>query len=78
MQVFNHFYPSIAGDLTDPHGTHRVCLKAILAAMDQLKDEVISILYIIGMVEEMYCLFVPRSVVGVGIRESTNGCSIVT
>jgi glucosamine-6-phosphate deaminase len=23
-----------AGDLTDPHGTHRVCLKAILKALD--------------------------------------------
>lgn len=23
-----------AGDLTDPHGTHRVCLKAILRALD--------------------------------------------
>ena len=27
-----------AGDLSDPHGTHRVCLKAIFAALDQLKD----------------------------------------
>lgn len=26
-----------AGDLADPHGTHRVCLDAILAAFDQLK-----------------------------------------
>ncbi|HKJ32132.1 MAG TPA: glucosamine-6-phosphate deaminase [Balneolales bacterium] len=28
-----------AGDLSDPHGTHRVCLKAILEAVDRLKDE---------------------------------------
>ena len=23
----------LAGDLTDPHGTHRVCLKAVLKAL---------------------------------------------
>ncbi len=28
-----------AGDLADPHGTHEVCLKAIFAAIDQLKQE---------------------------------------
>ncbi|NNF35155.1 MAG: glucosamine-6-phosphate deaminase [Saprospiraceae bacterium] len=28
-----------AGDLTDPHGTHRVCLELIYQALDQLKDE---------------------------------------
>ena len=28
-----------AGDLSDPHGTHRVCLKAILTALQELKDE---------------------------------------
>lgn len=28
-----------AGDLADPHGTHRVCLDAILAAFDLLKNE---------------------------------------
>ena len=28
-----------AGDLADPHGTHRVCLDAIFAAVDQLKDQ---------------------------------------
>ncbi|MBC7389454.1 MAG: glucosamine-6-phosphate deaminase [Opitutaceae bacterium] len=28
-----------AGDLSDPHGTHRVCLKAILLALDILKAE---------------------------------------
>ena len=27
-----------AGDLSDPHGTHRVCLQAILAAVGRLKD----------------------------------------
>lgn len=28
-----------AGDLSDPHGTHRVCLDAIFAAIEQLKNE---------------------------------------
>ncbi|MCR9289387.1 MAG: glucosamine-6-phosphate deaminase [Bacteroidetes bacterium] len=28
-----------AGDLSDPHGTHRVCLKAIFEALDRLKKE---------------------------------------
>jgi glucosamine-6-phosphate deaminase len=28
-----------AGDLSDPHGTHRVCLAAIFKAIDALKDE---------------------------------------
>ncbi len=28
-----------AGDLSDPHGTHRVCLQAILAALNELKGE---------------------------------------
>jgi glucosamine-6-phosphate deaminase len=28
-----------AGDLSDPHGTHRVCLAAILEAMHRLKDQ---------------------------------------
>ena len=28
-----------AGDLSDPHGTHRVCLDAILYALEELKEE---------------------------------------
>ncbi|TAH27130.1 MAG: glucosamine-6-phosphate deaminase [Cytophagales bacterium] len=28
-----------AGDLSDPHGTHRVCLAAIFAAIEQLKNQ---------------------------------------
>ncbi len=28
-----------AGDLSDPHGTHRVCLDAIFLALDELKNE---------------------------------------
>ncbi|MEL7239211.1 MAG: PIG-L family deacetylase, partial [Planctomycetota bacterium] len=28
-----------AGDLSDPHGTHRVCLAAVFRAMEQLDDE---------------------------------------
>lgn len=27
-----------AGDLADPHGTHRVCLEALFASLDQLKE----------------------------------------
>ena len=29
----------VAGDLADPHGTHKICLDAILAAVDELKEE---------------------------------------
>lgn len=29
----------MAGDLADPHGTHRVCTEATLEAIEQLKDE---------------------------------------
>jgi glucosamine-6-phosphate deaminase len=29
----------VAGDLADPHGTHKVCLDAVLAALDELKGE---------------------------------------
>jgi len=28
-----------AGDLSDPHGTHRVCLQAVLSAVERLKNE---------------------------------------
>lgn len=28
-----------AGDLADPHGTHRVCIEAVLRAFEELKDE---------------------------------------
>ena len=28
-----------AGDLADPHGTHRVCIEAILGAVEQVKDD---------------------------------------
>lgn len=28
-----------AGDLADPHGTHKVCLDAVFAAVDELKDK---------------------------------------
>ncbi|CAN5132534.1 glucosamine-6-phosphate deaminase [soil metagenome] len=28
-----------AGDLSDPHGTHRVCLKAIFLALEQVKNQ---------------------------------------
>ncbi len=29
----------VAGDLADPHGTHRVCTDAVFAAIDDVKDE---------------------------------------
>ena len=29
----------VAGDLADPHGTHKVCLDAILGAVDLMKDD---------------------------------------
>ena len=29
----------VAGDLADPHGTHRVCLDAVLAAIDDVKND---------------------------------------
>ena len=29
----------VAGDLADPHGTHKVCLDAVLAAIDEMKDD---------------------------------------
>ena len=29
----------VAGDLADPHGTHKVCTDAVFAAVDELKDE---------------------------------------
>ncbi len=29
----------LAGDLADPHGTHRVCTEAVLEALEQLRDE---------------------------------------
>lgn len=28
-----------AGDLSDPHGTHRVCMEAILLALEEIKDD---------------------------------------
>jgi len=32
----NPQYVYAAGDLTDPHGTHRVCLEALLKVLDEL------------------------------------------
>ena len=29
----------VAGDLADPHGTHKVCTDAVLAAIDEMKNE---------------------------------------
>ena len=39
-ELLEHIRPNemfVAGDLADPHGTHRVCLDAVLAALDELK-----------------------------------------
>ena len=41
-QLLQELHPHqiyVAGDLADPHGTHKVCLDAILAALDDLKHE---------------------------------------
>lgn len=40
--LLNKLHPTqifAAGDLSDPHGTHRVCLQAIFRAIKRLKDE---------------------------------------
>lgn len=42
LDLLNEIKPDqmfVAGDLADPHGTHKVCLDAILAAIDQVKDD---------------------------------------
>lgn len=42
LDLLNEVKPDqifVAGDLADPHGTHKVCLDAVLAAVDQIKDE---------------------------------------
>lgn len=39
MQAIKPHQIYAAGDLSDPHGTHRVCLEAIFQALRQLKDE---------------------------------------
>ena len=43
----------VAGDLADPHGTHKVCLDAVLAAIDELERR--------RMAETLPCLDVSRS-----------------
>ena len=39
MQKIKPHMMFMAGDLADPHGTHRVCTEAALDALQQLKDE---------------------------------------
>lgn len=42
LTILNRLKPNqifAAGDLSDPHGTHRVCLRAILLALDELGNE---------------------------------------
>ncbi|MCC5829996.1 MAG: glucosamine-6-phosphate deaminase [Phycisphaeraceae bacterium] len=42
VQLLDHIRPHqiyAAGDLTDPHGTHRVCLAAIMTALDRTRGE---------------------------------------
>lgn len=34
--IVNAHYIYAAGDLTDPHGTHRICLEALLKVTDEL------------------------------------------
>ena len=39
LQQIKPYQRSAAGDLSDPHGTHRVCLDAIIRVIETLKDE---------------------------------------
>jgi len=42
MELFEKVQPHqvyVAGDLADPHGTHKVCLNAALAALEEMKDK---------------------------------------
>jgi len=42
MQLLNSLQPHqiyVAGDLSDPHGTHRTCLQAVMQSCDRLKEE---------------------------------------
>jgi len=42
MQLLQELQPHqiyVAGDLADPHGTHKVCLDIVLAAIDELRNE---------------------------------------
>lgn len=42
MELFEQVQPHqiyVAGDLADPHGTHKVCLNAALAALEEMKDK---------------------------------------
>ena len=44
-KLMNQLKPDMifmAGDLADPHGTHRVCTEAALEALEQLKDEKVA------------------------------------
>ena len=44
-KLMNELKPDMifmAGDLADPHGTHRVCTEAALEALDQLKEEKVA------------------------------------
>ena len=59
----------VAGDLADPHGTHRVCTDAVFAAIDLEKEERCQ------MVEGMPHLDVPRCMGRMGNRKYRNGCA---
>ncbi|EIE24760.1 nagb/rpia/CoA transferase-like protein [Coccomyxa subellipsoidea C-169] len=42
VELFQRVHPQqiyAAGDLSDPHGTHRTCLKAVLQAVDEVKAQ---------------------------------------
>jgi hypothetical protein len=64
----------LAGDLTDPHGTHRVCLEAILGALEELKYEVPPTPLRIGMAQSMHCVPLQRCMVRMGVGEGLHGC----
>ena len=54
-----------AGDLSDPHGTHRVCLSAVTAAFEQLGGT--------GLGPPVPGVAVPRGVAGVGPGADRDG-----
>jgi len=54
-----------AGDLSDPHGTHRVCLDAILIALRKGEGRRLD--------EKMLGLVISRSLGRVGSRRDRNG-----
>ncbi len=57
-----------AGDLSDPHGTHRVCLSAILQACERVKYE--------AWFTRCEVLALPRGLAGMGTARDRNGRAV--